>query len=148
MPTASSAQQRPTTSGQQQRPPPVRPLSERVRDTAIVTGAVGGMFGACVAAYKHSHIGPVLGGTAMAGATSAALGSAFIGLRHALIQGDFRKDSEVVTGLSMGLIALTTRLVSAGPRPAAFSGGAFFAGGCALHHAHRYWLHYRLTHDV
>ena len=57
-----------------------------------------------------------------------------------------RNDGEVVSGLSMGIIAAFTQSLATSPRAGAFAGGAGFFLGCATHHAHRHWLYYRLSH--
>ena len=124
------------------RPPPVRPLGERARDAAIFAGGVGAFFGACAATLQHAS---AFTGMAVVGGGSAAAAASFVGMRHAIVQGDFRQDNEVVSGLAMGTIALVSRTLARGPRAGAFSGGAWFVGGCSLHHAHRYWLNWRLA---
>ena len=128
-------------SEQQDRPPPVRPLAERACDTAIFCGGIGSFVGACISTFRF---GTVVYGIAVAGVGSAAMGASFIGLRHAIVQGDFEQDAEPVTGLAMGTIATVATTISSGSRAGALSGGVWFMGGCALHHAHRYWLAYRL----
>ena len=82
------------------------------------------------------------------GSGSAALAASFIGLRHTILQGDFRTDTEVVSGIALGTLAACVRTLVAGRQAGATAGGVWFVGGCALHHAHRYWLNYRLTHEL
>lgn len=123
-------------------PPPVRPLAERARDYAIVSGASGALLGACVATRQHIS---AFRGAFFVGSCSAVLASTFIGLRHAMTMGDFNQDREVVSGLAAGVMAFSTRFVIAGPQAGAVAGGMFFVGGCAAHHAHRWWLLWRLT---
>jgi len=126
-------------------PPPVRPLAERALDTAIFTGGIGGFAGACVSTYCF---GSVAYGVIALGGFAAVTSATFIGLRHAITQGDFRQDSEVVSGMAAGTIASVQTALSTGlPRAGAFAGGVGFVGGCALHHAHRHWLLYRLKRN-
>ena len=123
-------------------PPSVRPLAERARDYAIVSGASGAFIGACVATRQHIS---AFRGALFVGSCSAALACTFIGLRHAILMGDFTQDREAVSGLAAGVMAFATRFVIAGPQAGAVAGGMFFVGGCAAHHAHRWWLLWRLT---
>lgn len=126
-------------------PPPVRPLVERARDASIATGGSGAFAGACIWAYKGRS---ALLGAAVWGSSLAALGGAFVGLRYAIIGGDFRQDKEVVTGLAMGMLASGTIAPTVSPRAGAFAGGAGFVGGCLMHYAHRYWLHFRWSRGI
>ena len=126
-------------------PPPVRPLSERARDTAIVTGGVGGFCGACAATLRFTS---AFWGLAVVGSSSAALGASFIGLRHVIVNGDFRQDSEVVSGIAMGTLAALAAIATSGRKVAAVTGSVWFVGGCISHYAHRHWLHYRLTRGI
>ena len=125
-------------------PPPPRPLLERARDYAIVSGASGGLLGACLSARHHAS---AVSGALFLGTASGFLSASFIGLRHALIQGDFSQDREAVSGLASGTIAMAVRTVVAGPKSGATAGAFFFFAGCAGHHAHRWWLHLRLTRN-
>ena len=112
-------------------PPPPRPLLERARDYAIVSGASGGLLGACMSTRHHAS---AMSGALFLGTASGFLGASFIGLRHALIQGDFSQDREAVSGLAAGTIAMAVRTVVAGPKSGATAGAFFFFAGCAGHH--------------
>ena len=83
-------------------------------------------------------------GAAAAGSLGAFYAASFIGLRHLIIQGNWREDREAVSGLAAGMLAGTSRALTDGPRVGALAGMYWFIGGCAAHHAHRYWLYYRL----
>lgn len=124
-------------------PPPVRSLPERALDYAMLSGAGGGFVGACM--VTRHHISAWKGAAGLGGA-SALLGASFIGLRHALLQGDFSQDREAVSGLAAGGLAMVVRTIIAGPQSGGLAGALFFTAGCAGHHAHRYWLNYRLSH--
>ena len=123
-------------------PPPPRPLTERALDYAIICGASGGFVGACMTT-RH-HLSAFSGALGLGGAC-AVLGASFIGLRHAIVQGDFSNDTEVVSGLAAGSLAVVVRTVVAGPRSGSIGGAFWFCAGCAGHHAHRYWLNLRLN---
>lgn len=119
-----------------------RPLTARARDYAILGGGVGGFVGACMATRHHAS---AFGGAAVAGAASAALAASFIGLRHAIVQGQFEQDREAVSGLAAGSLGLFVRTVQAGPQAGGAAGFGCFIAGCTLHHAHRWWLQARLA---
>ena len=123
-------------------PPPVRPLPERARDSAIFAGGIGAFAGACFSTLRHSS---AFWGMALAGSGAAAFAAGFVGLRHLIVAGDFRQDSEVVSGMALGTLGMGIRTLAAGRQAGAYAGATWFVGGCVLHHAHRYWLHWRLT---
>lgn len=122
----------------------VRPLGDRARDTAIFCGGIGGFFGACASTYR---VGSVVPGVVFLGGMSAVASASFIGLRHAFVQGDFRKDGETVSGLAMGTVAMVLATAGVGRRVGSLAAGAGFLGGFGLHYAHRHWLYYRLQRD-
>ena len=126
-------------------PPPVRPLSERARDVAGACGACGALTGACLAAQSETLI---LGGALYGGTGAAALGGSFVALRHGLLQGRWEQDREGVSGLAAGVIGLILGTARGGRRVGAQLGIVTFFGGCGLHYAHRWWLHWRLTGDI
>lgn len=121
--------------------PPVRPLTERARDSAAIGGACGSMVGACLAAR---HEASLLGGALYFGGGWAALGVSFVALRHVILQGQFEDDREGVSGLAAGVIAITGGTARLGRKWGARLGIAAFFGGCTAHYAHRWWLHARL----
>ena len=123
-------------------PPPVRPLPERARDSAIFAGGIGGFAGACVSTLRHSSafMGMALGAT-----SSAAFAVGFVSLRHLIVGGDFRQDQEIVSGMALGTLGMGIRTMAAGRQAGAFAGATWFAAGCTLHYAHRYWLNWRLA---
>lgn len=125
------------------KPPPVRPLSDRARDTAIFAGGIGAVGGACASTFQHAS---AFLGMAVFGGGTAALAASFVCLRHVLVQGDFRKDNEAVTGIAMGTLVACVRTGAAGGRAGAIAGGLWFFGGSALHYAHRHWLSWRLRY--
>ena len=121
--------------------PRPRPVIERVTDYALVTGVAGGVVGACVAAR---HDAPLLSSACTVGGGGAALVAGFIGLRHALLQDQWEKDNEAVSGLSAAVLGATTGTFLSGPRAGTNAALVCFVGGSALHYAHRWWLHVRL----
>lgn len=123
---------------------PVRPVVERVRDYAILYGAVGGLVGACVSAR---HEVPMLRYTLAVGGVSGTLAGMFIGLRHALLQDRWEQDSEVVSGFTAGALGMVTMTLLSGPQAGARAGVTCFIGGGLLHYAHRWWLHARLANE-
>ena len=121
---------------------PVRPVIERVRDYAIVGGVTGGIYGACVAAR---HEAPILLATACTGGGVAFLAGSFIGLRHALIQGRWEEDNELVSGVTAGALGFVTVSLMSNPRAGARAAALCTLGGSVLHYAHRWWLHARVV---
>ena len=107
-----------TTSGG-----PVAPISARLRDYALLSGACGGAVGACSAASFDT---PIAYGFCWVGATWAAAAAAFVGVRHALLQDRWEDDREGVSGVALQ------------------GAGAGFALGFIGHFAHRLWLRRRL----
>lgn len=122
-------------------PPPVRPLFDRCRDYAAVCGTSGAVAGACLATKQHAS---AFGGALYVGIYTAGLTAGFIGMRHALVQGQWEQDKEAVSGLAAGSLAMAVRTLEAGPRSGCLAGGFFFFTGCIGHHIHRYWLQLRL----
>ena len=123
---------------------PVRPVVERVRDYAILSGAVGGLVGACVSAR---HDVPMLRYSLAIGGVSGTLAGMFIGLRHALLQDRWEQDSEAISGFTAGALGMVTMTLLSGPQAGARAGVACFIGGGFLHYAHRWWLHARLANE-
>ena len=121
--------------------PPVRPVLERIRDYAIVTGTSGGIVGACMAAR---HEAPLLGSALALGSGFAATATAFLALRHALIQDRWEQDHEVVSGLSAGATGGIAGTALFGPRVGSRVALLSSLAGCTLHYGHRWWLHERL----
>ena len=121
--------------------PAPRPVIDRARDYALLTGAAGSIIGACVAAR---HDAPMLSSVITVGGGGAALAAGFIGLRHALLQDQWEKDNEAVSGLSAAALGATTATFLAGPRAGTNAAFVCFVGGGVLHYAHRWWLHVRL----
>lgn len=123
---------------------PVRPIFERVRDYAIVSGAVGGLIGACVAAR---HEVPILRYTLAVGGGSGTFGGMFIALRHTLLQDRWDLDSEAVSGLTAGTLGMVAMTMLSGPQAGARAGFICAMGGGILHYGHRWWLHARLANE-
>ena len=121
--------------------PAPRPVIDRARDYALLTGAAGSIIGACVAAR---HDAPMLSSVITVGGGGAALAAGFIGLRHALLQDQWEKDNEAVSGLSAAALGATTATFLAGPRAGTNAAFVCFVGAGVLHYAHRWWLHVRL----
>ena len=107
-------------------PPPVRPLPERARDSAIFAGGIGGFAGACVSTLRHSS---AFMGMAL-GATSSALMWGLASLRHLIVGGDFRQDQEIVSGMALGTLGMGIRTMAAG-RQAHLAGADMVC--CRLH---------------
>jgi hypothetical protein len=126
-------------------PPPVRPVLERVRDYAIVAGGSGGLLGACLAARHGASMFVSIG---LFGGSTAAAASGFIGLRYALLQDRWEEDVEAVSGLAAGAIGGIAGGFAGGARGAARTGMVCFFAGGALHFAHRWWLHWRLSREL
>lgn len=122
----------------------MRPVVERVCDYAALTGSMGGLVGACVAAR---HEVPILRYMLTVGGGSALLAGSFIGLRHTLLQGRWEQDSEAVSGFTAGTLGLFTVTLLSGAQAGARAGVACAVGGGALHYAHRWWLHARLANE-
>jgi hypothetical protein len=85
-----------TTSGG-----PVAPVSARLRDYALLSGACGGAVGACSAASFDT---PIAYGFCWVGATWAAAAAAFVGVRHALLQDRWEDDREGVSGVAGAVV--------------------------------------------
>ena len=92
---------------------PVRPVVERVRDYAILSGAVGGLVGACVSAR---HDVPMLRYSLAIGGVSGTLAGMFIGLRHALLQDRWEQDSEAISGFTAGALGMVTMTLLSPPK--------------------------------
>jgi hypothetical protein len=121
--------------------PPVRPVVERLRDYAIIAGTSGGIAGACLAAR---HEAPMLGSTLALGGGFAATVTAFLALRHALIQDRWEQDHEMVSAVSAGTTGGIAGTALFGPRTGSRIALASALAGCILHYGHRWWLHERL----
>ncbi|KAL1515757.1 hypothetical protein AB1Y20_002373 [Prymnesium parvum] len=119
----------------------VAPLSQRMRDHAIVAGSIGA-YSQAIHAARHGV--PVLHGAFFGGAACATIAASFIGTRHLLLQGQWHEDREGVSGLAASIVGGSFALV-ANPRMVGHAAGYCFLGGCMLHYAHRWWLHYRLA---
>lgn len=74
------------------------------------------------------------------------MAASFIGLREVLLQGRWNEDREAVSGLAAAVIGGCSGL-RAGPQVAARTAMVAFVGGCALHHAHRWWLYARIVNE-
>ena len=123
----------------------VAPVAERIRD-------YGGIFGACGASLRAMHAAahnaPVVLPALLSGATWAGLMASFIGLRHLIMQEGYHEDREGVTGLALGIVSGGYTAVAIHPRLTGRAALFGFAGGCGLHYAHRWWLHYRLAWNM
>ena len=125
-----------TTSGG-----PVAPVSARLRDYALLSGACGGAVGACSAASFDT---PIAYGFCWVGATWAAAAAAFVGVRHALLQDRWEDDREGVSGVAGAVVGGAGAAVRLGRGVALQGAGAGFALGFIGHFAHRLWLRRRL----
>ena len=125
-----------TTSGG-----PVAPVSARLRDYALLSGACGGAVGACSAASFDT---PIAYGFCWVGATWAAAAAAFVGVRHALLQDRWEEDREGVSGVAGAVVGGAGAAVRLGRGVALQGAGAGFALGFVGHFAHRLWLRRRL----
>eukprot|EP00966_Prymnesium_polylepis_P221332 5120138-Prymnesium_polylepis.1 len=123
----------------------VPPLQERLRDNAIVASTCGGTYRAIHAAR---HGAPIVPSALMTAATWGALSAGFIGLRHLILQERWHEDREAVTGMALGVVGGGYSALAMSPRIAGHMALGCFFGGCGLHYAHRWWLHYRLAWDM
>eukprot|EP00965_Chrysotila_dentata_P209398 6185269-Pleurochrysis_carterae.AAC.4 len=121
-------------------PVPVRPLHLRLRDHAIAYGTVGAVVGM---AHRAAHDAPLLGGCVYVGGSWAASAAAFVGIRHALIKGDWKQDREAVSGVAGAIVGAGVAVVSGNVAMIQRISIAGFMAGFAGHFAHRFWLRYR-----
>jgi hypothetical protein len=119
----------------------VRPLSVRARDYALVAAALGGTFQATHAAR---HDAPILISAARTSFIFGAAAASFIGLRHAMLKGQWEDDREGISGMAAGIVGGTIATLGWGPRFGSTAGAGCLVAGAALHYVHRWWLHGRL----
>jgi len=124
--------------------PAPRPVWDRARDHAAVFGACGALTGACVAARNDA---PVLVNALQFGMPAALTAATFVGLRHALLQGQWEQDREAVSGLAAGALGVAIGSMRS-PAWGARLGAASFVGGSLLHYAHRWWLRSELERQL
>lgn len=121
---------------------PIRPLHERVRDYALVSGGGGAVVGATLAAARG---GQLLHGATWVGGYWALAASVFVSLRHAILQERWQEDREAVSGIAAATVgAGATTLSGAQRRTVAQTAFLCFLGGFTLHYFHRWWLRARL----
>ena len=123
---------------------PIRSLSERIADYALVAGGAGAASGVVFAAVADAPVAVAVGMGAWAGARWAAAAASFIGFRHVLTEGRWQRDQELVSGISAALVGVGFSVPNVTPRTLPPIVLSSFAGGCIGHYAHRHWLCWRL----
>ena len=119
----------------------VRPLPDRARDCALAAGGVGAVWGATVAAAEG---GAIPHGAAWVGSRWAAAAAAFIGLRHLILQGDWRNDREAVSAVAAAAVGGGAAALQRAWRRLRIVSAVSFVTGFGGHYLHRWWLRARL----